>query len=126
MKKKNKHIILFDGDCSFCNFWVRFITKRDVKKQFVFHSLQSDIGRKLRQEHYISEELDTLIYINDKNNAYIKSGAALRVAKRLKFPWFLFFGFIIIPPFIRNWLYDVIAKNRHKLFKNNSCEIPFD
>lgn len=122
---QNKNIVLFDGDCSFCNFWVKFILKRDPKKQFVFHSLQSELGKELRKKHQISEQLDTLIYLNKNNKAFIKSGAALRIASKLKFPWFLAIVFIVIPPFIRNWVYDLIAKNRHKLFKD-SCEIPFD
>lgn len=122
---QNKNIVLFDGDCSFCSFWVKFILKRDPKKQFVFHSLQSELGKELRKKHQISEQLDTLIYINKNNKAFIKSGAALRIASKLKFPWFLAIVFIVIPPFIRNWVYDLIAKNRHKLFKD-SCEIPFD
>lgn len=126
MENQPQHIILFDGDCSFCNFWVRFITKRDPKKQFVFYSLQSNAGKDLIEKHTISHRLDTLIYITPKNKAFIKSGAALRIAKQLKFPWFLTSCFIIIPPFFRNWVYDVIAKNRHKLFKNNTCEIPYD
>lgn len=119
--KKN---ILFDGDCSFCNYWVRFILKRDTKKQFEFLPLESKKGKELREQYHVSVNLDTLILIHN-NKASIKSSAALHIAKQLKFPWFLFYGLIIIPPFIRNWIYDLIAKNRHKLFKtNNNCELP--
>jgi len=113
--------ILFDGDCSFCNFWVRFISKRDKNKLFTFHSLQSEVGVEIRKKHSISESYDSIVLIeNDKY--YLKSTAALRIVKQLKLPWFLIYGFIIIPKFIRDWVYDLIAKNRHKFFKD-LCEI---
>lgn len=118
--------ILFDGDCSFCNFWVKFINKRDPKKQFEFVSLQSEEGIKLLEEYHISKEIDSVVFINN-NRGFVKSGAVLRIAWFLKFPYPLAVIFIVIPWFMRNWVYDIIAKNRHKIFKeNNSCEIPFD
>ena len=118
--------ILFDGDCSFCNFWVKFINKRDPKKQFEFVSLQSEKGIKLLEEYHISKEIDSVVFINN-NKGFVKSGAVLRIAWYLKFPYPLAVIFMVIPWFMRNWVYDLIAKNRHKIFKeNNSCEIPFD
>lgn len=121
---KNKHIILFDGDCSFCNYWVQFITKRDKKNQFHFLSLQSLEGKNLKKEKQIPIEVDSLIFISNKGKAYIKSTAALKISSRLRFPYPLFYVFIIVPPFIRHWVYDVVAQNRHRLFKgNNSCDI---
>ncbi len=124
---KANNTVLFDGDCSFCNFWVRFILKRDKKKQFSFLSLQSKEGIELREQKGISKDLDTLIFVNEKGKSFIKSSAALGIARRLPFPWFLGYIFIIIPPFIRHWLYDIIARNRHKIFKQKDrCEIPFD
>lgn len=118
--------ILFDGDCSFCNFWVKFITKRDPKKQFEFVSLQSEKGIGLLDKYKVSKKIDSVVFIkNDK--AFVKSGAVLRITWLLKFPYPLLIIFILIPGFIRNWVYDLIAKNRHKIFKeNNTCEIPFD
>lgn len=124
--KNESHIVLFDGDCSFCNHWVLFITKRDPKKKFKFYSLQSALGKNLRKKHQISENLDTLIYIKKNQKAFIKSAAVLRITLKLKFPWYLAFGFIIVPPIIRNWIYDLVAKNRNKLFKTDTCEIPND
>lgn len=118
--------ILFDGDCSFCNFWVKFINKRDPKKQYEFVSLQSEKGIELLEEYHISKEIDSVVFINN-NKGFVKSGAVLRIAWFLKFPYPLAVVFMVIPWFMRNWVYDIIAKNRHKIFKeNNSCEIPFD
>ena len=123
---QNNKTILFDGDCSFCNFWVKFITKRDPKKQFEFVSLQSEKGISLLDMHKIPNEIDSVVFIY-KNKAHIKSGAVLCIAWFLKFPYPLAVVFMIIPWFIRDWVYDLIAKNRHKIFnQDNSCEIPFD
>lgn len=118
--------ILFDGDCSFCNFWVKFINKRNPKKQFEFVSLQSEKGIELLKEYHIAKEIDSVVFINN-NKGFVKSGAVLRIAWFLKFPYPLAIVFMVIPWFMRNWVYDIIAKNRHKIFKeNNSCEIPFN
>ena len=116
-------IVLFDGDCSFCNFWVRFITKRSKKNSFGFISLQSDEGINIRKKYEISPEIDSVVFV-EKNSAFTKSSAALNIIKYLKFPWKLLYIFIIIPVPVRNYLYDFIAKHRHKFFKeNNSCSI---
>jgi predicted DCC family thiol-disulfide oxidoreductase YuxK len=56
---------------------------------------------------------------------YIKSTAALTIAKSLSGAYPLLYGFMIIPPFIRNWVYDFIARNRYKWFgKKDRCMIP--
>lgn len=116
------HIILFDGTCNFCNFWVGFVIKRDAKNVFRFASLQSAIGQELRMKHQVSNGLDTVVLIKN-NRVYIKSNAALEIVKELKSLWFLMYGFKIIPAFIRDWIYDVVAKYRYKWFGKQVCEI---
>jgi predicted DCC family thiol-disulfide oxidoreductase YuxK len=108
-----------------CNYWVKFVTKRAVKNRFKFVSLLSKEGKELLEEYEISEKIDSVILIKN-NKAYIKSAAALNIVKDLKFPWFLCYGFIIVPKFLRDYIYDLIAKNRHKFFKkSDACEIHF-
>ncbi|MCM3388067.1 DCC1-like thiol-disulfide oxidoreductase family protein [Ureibacillus chungkukjangi] len=117
------NIILFDGDCHFCNTSVQFIIKRDQKKYFKFASLQSEIGQKLLEEFQIPKTTDSLIFI-EGNSSYIKSTAALKICRRLDGMWKLLYPFLIIPKFLRNTVYDVVAKNRHKLMKQTECRIP--
>lgn len=117
---ENKQKILFDGDCSFCNFWVRFITKRDNQNKFEFHSLQSKFGEEIKKKHNLIT-VDSIILVQD-SKIYLKSTAALRIVRQLKFPWILVFGCVIIPKFIRDFGYDILAKNRRKFLKD-SCEI---
>ena len=116
-----KHIILFDGECNFCSFWVNYIIKRDKKDVFRFASLQSEIGQGYLEKHKISSSIDSIVLI-EKSTSYIKSTAALRVLKTLGGFRFIFYGLIIIPTFIRDFFYDIIARYRYSWFGKNDCE----
>lgn len=117
-------IILFDGECNFCNSSVQFIIKRDKKAHFTFASLQSEIGKTYRKQFGIPEDVDSLILIEGEH-CYIKSSAALRICKKLDGGWKLFSTFLLIPPPLRNVCYDIMAKNRYKWFgKQESCMLP--
>lgn len=120
-----KKIILFDGVCNLCNSSVLFVIKRDPKDQFRFAPLQSQIGSAIATKHKIdTSQVDSIMLIAD-GKAYVKSSAALKIAKHLTGGYPLLFGFMIIPSFIRNWVYDYIAKNRYRWYgKQTSCMIP--
>ncbi|MEK9198916.1 DUF393 domain-containing protein [Lysinibacillus halotolerans] len=117
------NIILFDGECHFCDATVQFIMKRDHKKHFKFASIQSDIGQTLMEKFHVPKSIDSVIYI-EGDNCYFKSTAVLRISRKLDRGWKGFYLFTIIPTPIRDLIYDKIAKNRHKLIKNNQCSIP--
>ncbi|HVA97942.1 MAG TPA: DCC1-like thiol-disulfide oxidoreductase family protein [Bacteroidia bacterium] len=126
MKKEVvKNIILFDGECSFCNASVQYIIKHDSKKIFLFASLQSDFAKKYFSVHSIqSEKINSIILIKGEKK-YFKSSAALHIAKNLDAFQKLFFIGILIPPFIRDYFYDYIARNRYRFSqKNNFCIAP--
>jgi len=122
---KNKTILLFDGVCNFCNSTVNFVIRRDKKNRFLFAPLQSDTAKKLCENFKINPaDLDTMILI-DKGKLYTQSSAALRVNLYLGGLYPLLYGLIIIPPFIRNVIYNWIARNRYKWFgKRETCMIP--
>ncbi|MFT3948530.1 MAG: thiol-disulfide oxidoreductase DCC family protein [Agriterribacter sp.] len=125
MKQIQNPIILFDGVCNLCNSSIQFVLKKDKKKQFYFTSLQSNAGQQLLKQYRLSPgKFDSFILI-ENNKAYTRSTAALRVVKRLSGLWPLLYIFIIIPPFIRNAVYDWVARNRYKWFgKSESCMLP--
>jgi len=125
MESGNHKIILFDGVCNLCNGAVTFIIKRDKKDVFKFAALQSEIGQELISKFNIdTEKVDSIILI-DGEKYYSKSSAALRISKDLSGAYPLLFGFMVVPKFIRNSVYDYIAKNRYKWFgKKESCMIP--
>jgi predicted DCC family thiol-disulfide oxidoreductase YuxK len=116
-----KHIILFDGECNFCSFWVKYVIKRDQKDVFRFASLQSEKGKEKLIKYKIDAKTDSVVLIeNDK--AYIKSTAAFRVLKTLGGFMSIFYGLIIIPVFIRDFFYNIIAKYRYIWFGKLACE----
>ncbi len=118
-------VILFDGVCNLCNASVQFVIKHDKAARFTFASLQSESGQKLLQQYYLKQTDFNSFVLIENDQAYTKSTAALMVAKRLNGLYKLFYGFIIVPPFIRDAVYNLIAKNRYKWFgKKDSCMIP--
>ena len=104
---------------------MNFVIRHDKKDIFRFAVLQSDIGKELVEKFNIDpNETDSIVLIKDKKH-YTKSSAALRIAKELSGWCPLMFAFIIIPAFIRNWVYDFVARNRYKWYgKKESCMIP--
>jgi predicted DCC family thiol-disulfide oxidoreductase YuxK len=118
-------IILFDGICNVCSGAVQFVIKRDKKNHFRFASLQSPEGQKLLKFNELpANDFNSFILIEDEK-VYTKSTGALRVTKNLSGLWPLLYGFIIVPKFLRDSIYDLIAKNRYKWFgKKDSCMIP--
>jgi predicted DCC family thiol-disulfide oxidoreductase YuxK len=125
MKNKDQKIILFDGVCNLCNGAVTYIIKRDKKNVFKFAALQSEIGQQLISKFNIdTSKVDSIIFIDGEKH-YTKSSAVLHIAKQLSGAYPLLFGFMVVPKFIRNSVYDYIAKNRYKWFgKKESCMIP--
>ena len=104
-----------------------YVIKRDKKNKFLFAPLQSEIGKRILDQFNVdTRKTDSILLYNPETNALnYKSSAALLVAKHLNFPSNLMAVFFIVPAFIRNWVYDLIAKNRYKWYgKKESCMIP--
>ncbi|GEP51818.1 thiol-disulfide oxidoreductase [Flavobacterium noncentrifugens] len=123
---KDKKIILFDGVCNLCNSAVQFVIKHDLKDQFRFAALQSDIGMQILKHIAIDpKNIDSIILYEPGIAYYYKSSAAIEIAKGLGGFWSLSTAFKIIPTFLRNPVYDFIARNRYKWYgKQESCMIP--
>lgn len=125
MKITDKPIILFDGVCNFCNFWVNFIIDRDNKEKLKLAALQSEQGQTLLKKFNLPlENFDTFILV-EKEKFYSRSTAVLRIVKHLGGLWNLLLIFYLLPEPIRNFLYNIIAKNRYSLFgRTEACRIP--
>ena len=117
-------IVLFDGECNFCDASVQFILKRDPKGVFKFASLQSEVGQQLLKEYDVPNNMDSIVLI-DSDGYYTKSTAALKIARQLTDFWKYVYIFIIVPKFVRDIVYNIIAKNRYKWFgKKEACMLP--
>ncbi|RED66000.1 thiol-disulfide oxidoreductase DCC family protein [Cohnella lupini] len=132
MSKKNKNkspgepiLLLIDGQCNLCHGITRFVIARDPAATFRFASLQSGTGRRLLETGGLpTTEMNTVVMI-DNGRYYTKSTAALRICKNLGGPWKLLYAGIVVPPAIRNRVYDFIAKRRYRWFgRQDSCLMP--
>jgi predicted DCC family thiol-disulfide oxidoreductase YuxK len=120
----DKPVILFDGVCNLCSGSVQFILKRDKEKRFLFASLQSAYGQKtLAQFNLPLDNFNSFILYQD-GKIFSKSTGALKMFSLLS-GWGWVKIFWIVPKFIRDAVYNLIANNRYKWFgKKEECMIP--
>lgn len=123
---RKRHIILYDGECSFCSFWVKFLLKRDKKDLFRFASLQSITGIYYTEMHNINENIDSVILVNKDGTCLIKTNAIFEILYLLGGLGKFLYGLKVFPRFTRDFFYDIIAKMRYKLFKRKACELPLN
>jgi predicted DCC family thiol-disulfide oxidoreductase YuxK len=121
----NRHIVIFDGVCNFCNGAVNFIIKRDPEGIFAFTPMQSDLARELMNKHKIyNVDIDTFLIIKN-DQCFVFSSAALEIAKDLTGLWYVFGVFRLVPSPIRDFFYKVFARNRYALFgRQETCIVP--
>lgn len=118
-------ILLYDSECAFCSRSIQLVLNNDRKKQIKFAALDSPTGKKLLLQFDLQKnQQNTVVYISS-GNCYIKSRAVLEVLKDLGRAWSVFYIFILCPRFIRDRIYDWVAKNRYRIFpEKNTCIIP--
>jgi len=121
----DKPLLLFDGVCNLCNGAVNFIIDRDHLQRFVFASLQSKLGQQIAEKYNFPENDFKSMVLIKENQVFLKSDAALEISRDLSGGWRLLYGFKIIPKFLRNYIYDIIAANRYKWFgREDQCRVP--
>ena len=118
-------LIFFDGVCHFCNYWVRFAIRHDRNSRLMFAPLQGETARKyLSPEKTGSVPYRTVVFM-EKEKIWTHSSAVLRICRKLDGGWKLFYVFIIIPKFIRDLFYSIIARNRYRWFgRDETCMVP--
>lgn len=124
---KDKKIIFFDGVCNLCNSFIDYVIQRDKEKKIFYCSLQSELAQELLAEHSISFEngFSTIFYY-DQGKLYKRSTAILRIYKELNALHKIGASILlVIPAFLRNVVYDFIAKNRYRFYgKKETCRLP--
>ncbi|MDP4148246.1 MAG: thiol-disulfide oxidoreductase DCC family protein [Bacteroidota bacterium] len=119
-------VLFFDGVCNLCNRSVQFVLKHDKAGKFRFASLQSVAGQDLLKKAGSAPGMyfDSFVLL-ESGKLYTRSMAALRVLKGLGGPWALLYVFRFIPAFIRDGLYNWIARNRYRWFgRRDECSVP--
>jgi predicted DCC family thiol-disulfide oxidoreductase YuxK len=121
-----KRVILFDGVCNLCNGSVIFILQREKSPIFKFASIQSETGKELLISCGLPANYNQAVILLDQGRIYLGSTAALKIGQALRFPWSILssIGFMV-PKFIRDPVYDQIAKHRYQWFgKRDVCMVP--
>jgi len=123
---KQQKIILFDGVCNLCNGSVIFVLKREKESTFKFASIQSEAGKELLEWCGLPSNYNQAVILIDNGKIYLGSTAALKIGQELIFPWsILSYAGLVVPKFIRDWIYNQIAQNRYQWFgKRNMCMVP--
>lgn len=118
-------VLLFDGHCNLCNGAVQWVLARDKAGVIRFASLQSEVGQRLQEQFKLDPAaLDSIVLVKDKQ-AYQKSTAALETAASLGGIYGAATVFKVVPTFIRNAVYDFIARNRYRWFgRSEECWLP--
>lgn len=117
-------VIIYDGNCGFCNKTVRFFAKNDTNNCFKFVSNHSVFGTELLEEHKIKGMEKSTIILTEKKIVCTKSVAIRKIL--LKIPKYRILGSLmfLIPNEVSDWFYDFISNRRKRIVKNNDCEIP--
>ncbi|MBK7429523.1 MAG: DUF393 domain-containing protein [Bacteroidetes bacterium] len=120
------NVIIFDGVCNLCNGFVDFIIRRDKKKIFRFVSNQDPAGKEIlsRFPEIPKGDAMTIYYLED-GELFSRSKAVLRIAKMMNAPFSWLYAFSILPLFLSNSIYGLVARNRYKWFgKRDTCRVP--
>jgi predicted DCC family thiol-disulfide oxidoreductase YuxK len=121
-KEDRQKVVLFDGVCGMCNASVDFILSRDRDKKFLFSPLQGKFANAQVPEECI--DLNTIIYLKE-GMIFRRSSAVLRILVDLGGPWVVVWPFLLIPAFLRDLVYRMIANNRHLIStKRAICRLP--
>ena len=123
---KQQKIILFDGVCNLCNGSVIFVLKREKEPIFKFASIQSGAGQELLEWCGLPLDYNQAVILIDNRKTYLGSTAALKIGQGLIFPWYVLSHVgLVIPKFVRDWIYNQIAKRRYQWFgKRDMCMVP--
>jgi predicted DCC family thiol-disulfide oxidoreductase YuxK len=124
-ERRGEAVLLFDGVCNLCNAAVNFVIDRDPRGRLKFASLQSRTGQELLERFDLpTGDFDTMVLV-EGDRCFTRSTAGLRVARRLRQPWPLLYGFVIVPRPLRDAVYGLIARNRYRWFgRQESCRVP--
>lgn len=118
-------LVLFDGVCNLCNAIVRFIIPRDPHGHFQFATLTSDVAARALAGAPRAAKLAESVLLIDEGRIFTRSDAALRIFRRLTFPWPLAYGLIVLPKALRDRVYDAVARRRYRWFgRRDQCMIP--
>jgi predicted DCC family thiol-disulfide oxidoreductase YuxK len=121
-------LLLYDGTCGFCAAGVQFILRHERNHTLRFAALESDIGRAVRARHPETQGVDSMIWVEASEGAeraVVRSTAALRIAEYMGGAWRVAVVGYLVPQFLRDAVYDLVARNRRSLAHDpEQCLVP--
>jgi predicted DCC family thiol-disulfide oxidoreductase YuxK len=119
------NLLIFDGVCNLCAHSVRFVLEHEADRTLRFTPLQSQAGARLMREFgFDPAEAKTFVLIAD-GRPYVKSDAAIRLSRYLAGAWKMLAVIKVVPRPMRDWAYDVVARNRYRWFgRFDACMVP--
>lgn len=129
MSSKNRNIngervILFDGTCTLCSHLAQFIQRKNRRNLFKLLLLQSDLGQEILEKYELElVNFNSIVFIENAK-IYLKSKAIFRILHHLGGVWKIFLVFRVLPNRTNDFLYDILSKNRYKIFgRQKTCVI---
>ena len=124
MNHEGKNIVFFDGVCNLCNGFINFLVSRDKTRQFYIASLQGETAQNVLDANDIQSLSSVILYSKD-GKKYYQSTAVLKILTQLNTFYKIFYLGFILPRFLRDILYNFVAKNRYRFFgKKEFCRLP--
>jgi predicted DCC family thiol-disulfide oxidoreductase YuxK len=134
----SSNLVLYDGICGLCNHMVRFLLRIDRRNVLSFAPLQGQTAPRLAERHGIplatagedeGSALETIVYVRNfglkRERAYLRSDAVLRALGDVGGLWWLLSLLRVVPRFLRDPVYDWVARNRYRWFgKHDTCPLP--
>jgi predicted DCC family thiol-disulfide oxidoreductase YuxK len=121
-------LLLYDGTCGFCAASVQFVLRHERQHALRFAPLESGLGDAIRARHPALAGVDSMVWVEPTasgERVLTRSAAALRVVRYIGGPWRLLAGAVLIPRPIRDRVYDLIARHRHRLVRGvEQCYLP--
>lgn len=125
MDSSRHAVVVFDGECAFCNRWVDFLLQFDRRDVFRFTARQSESGAAFSRQAGLPEWGVGSITVVEDGRVLVRSTAVLRMFSLLGFPFSLTAVFRLIPVGLRDVVYDFIARNRIRWFgRMRACRLP--
>jgi predicted DCC family thiol-disulfide oxidoreductase YuxK len=125
MKDESSLVVIFDGVCNLCNGLVDFVIRRDPRVRVRFAARQSPAGKRLLEAVAAADTAEQSVVVVAAPRVYLRSRGVLEIARRLRFPWPLCFGLIVIPAVVRDAVYNMVARRRVRWFgQRDRCRMP--
>ena len=140
MSGGTRRVVLFDSDCLLCHASLRFIVQRDPSRAFAFAPLNSEAAARIvatasagnsragqllaRPRRATDQDGPGSVILVEDGRVFVESTAALRIARRLAWPWPLLSVFMTVPRPVRDAAYRFIARHRYRWFGRDECILP--